>query len=97
MYCLGTIDYPDEPLYVGKYLGPTIEVGPAMTTKIIQNNSKVVYRSTYQPLTVEEQIDMTVQQDMLTVRESTKEHQGERLTCAELDEVSLPNTPEYIL
>ncbi len=42
MYCPGTIDYPDEPLRLRKYLGPAINVGPAMTAKIFQHNGEVV-------------------------------------------------------
>ncbi len=38
MYRPGTIDYPDEPLRLGRYLGPAIDVGPAMTAKILQQN-----------------------------------------------------------
>ncbi len=62
MYHLGTIDYLDEPLLLGKYLGPAIDVGSDKTAKTLQQNGKVVYRSTYCPLTVEEQVDKTVQQ-----------------------------------
>ncbi len=54
MYHPCTIDYPDEPLHLGKYLGPVIDVGPAMTAKILQHNGKLVYQSMYHPLTVEE-------------------------------------------
>ncbi len=49
MYRPGTIDYPNEPLRLGKYLGPAIDVGPAMTAKILQHNCKAAYWS----LTVE--------------------------------------------
>ncbi len=49
MYNPGTIDYPDEPLCLGKYLGPAIDVGLAITTKMLQLNGKVVYRSMYSP------------------------------------------------
>ncbi len=66
MYRPGTIDYPDEPLRLWKYLGPAIDVGLAMTAKILQHNGKVVYLSMYQPLTIEEQADSTVQRDMAT-------------------------------
>ncbi len=31
----GTVDYPNELLCLGKYLGPAIDVGPAMTAKIL--------------------------------------------------------------
>ncbi len=45
MYCSGTIDYPNEQLHLGKYLGPAIDVGPAITAKILQHNGEVVYQS----------------------------------------------------
>ncbi len=51
------IDYPDEQLHLGKYLGPAIDVGLAMTAKKLQQNGEVVWRSTYLPLTVEEMAD----------------------------------------
>ncbi len=70
MYCPGTIEYPNEPLRLGRYHGPAIDVGPAMTAKILQQNGEVVYRSTYCPLTVEEQADPSVQQNMITFNES---------------------------
>ncbi len=47
MYHLDTVDYPDEPQSLGKYLGPAIDVGPAMTAKILQHNGAVTYRSMY--------------------------------------------------
>ncbi len=96
MYCPGTIDYPDEPLRLGKYLGPAIDVGPAMTTKLLQDNGKVVYRSTYRPLTVEEHADVTVQQDMVTFGETAEEQLGAKLTCAKLEDVGIPDTLEYL-
>ncbi len=43
MYRPGNIDYPDEPLCLGKYLGPVIAVGLAMTAKILMHNGEVVY------------------------------------------------------
>ncbi len=96
MYCPGTIDYPDKPLRLGKYLGPAINVGPAMTAKILQRNGEVVYRSTYRPLTIEERANSTVQQDMVTFRETAEERLGAKLTRAELEEVGIPDTPEYL-
>lgn len=73
MYCLGTNEYPDERLHLGKYLGPVIDVGPAMTTKILQYNGEVGYQSMYHPLTVEEQSDPTMLQDMVAFRENAEE------------------------
>ncbi len=96
MYHQGTIDYPNEPLRFGKYLGPAIDVGPAKTAKILQHNGEVVHQSTYRALTVEEQANNTVQQDMITFRETAEERLGATLTHAELEEVGIPNTPKYI-
>ncbi len=56
-----------------------------MTAKILQHN-----------LSIEEQADSTVQQDMATFRETAEEHLGAKLTQAELEEVSIPDTPEYL-
>ncbi len=65
VYRPGTIKYPDEPLGLGRYLGPAIDVGLAMTAMILQMNGEVVYRSMYRPLTVEEWADPSVQQSMI--------------------------------
>ncbi len=34
---------------------------------------------------------------MLSFRETAEEHLGAKLTCAKLEEVSIPDTPEYVL
>ncbi len=51
----------------------------------------------YSPLTIEEQVDKTVQQDMVTFRENIQECLGAKLTCAELEEVGIPDTLGYVL
>lgn len=96
IYSPGTIDYPDEPLCLGKYLGPAIDVGLAMTAKILQHNGKVVDHSMYHPLTIEEWSGPTVIQNMVTFRETTEERIGVKLTCAEHEEVSISDSPEYV-
>ncbi len=96
MYHLDTIDYPDEPLCLGKYLGPAIDVGPAMTAKILQHNGKVVYLSMYHPLIVEDWADPTVQQRLVTFSETAEGHLGARVAGTELEEVGIPDTPEYV-
>ncbi len=42
MSCQDTFDYPYKQLYLGKYFGPAIDVGLAMTTKILQHDGEVV-------------------------------------------------------
>ncbi len=77
---------------LGKYLGPTTDVGPAMTAKILQHNDKVVYCSTYRPLTIEEWAHPSVQQSMITFNKTDEERLRDKLTRAKLEEVGIPNT-----
>ena len=57
---------------------------------------EVVYRSTYRPLTVEERADLSTQQSMITFNDTAEECLGNKLTRTELEEVGIPDTPEYI-
>ena len=43
--------FPDVVLKLGPYFGTSIDVDPAMTTKILTDNGQVLHRSTYQKLT----------------------------------------------
>ncbi len=47
----------EDPLVVGKYLGPSIDVRPAMNPKILTPMGKVVHHITYRPLTPKELAD----------------------------------------
>ena len=43
-----------------QWLGPSLDIGPAMTSKVLRQNGKVVYVSTYRGLTPEELNDNNV-------------------------------------
>ena len=45
-----TASFPDDILKLCCYLGPSIDIDPAMTTKILTDNGQVFHRSTYRPL-----------------------------------------------
>ncbi len=64
MYYPGTVEFPDAPFCLGKYLWPIINVRWAKTAKIIQKNGEVVYRSMYWPLTINDRADEQIQLDM---------------------------------
>jgi len=49
--------FPEDKTYLGRYLGPAIDIGPALTAKILKSNGEVVYRSTYRSLTPQEMND----------------------------------------
>ena len=40
-----TAPFPDDVLKSGCYLGPSLDVGLAMTTKILTENGKMLHRS----------------------------------------------------
>jgi hypothetical protein len=44
------VAFPDDNPVLGRYLGPAINVGPALTAKILKANGEVVYWSTYRAL-----------------------------------------------
>ena len=42
-----TDPFPDDVLKLGHYLGLSIDIGQAMTVKILTGNGQVLHRSTY--------------------------------------------------
>ena len=41
-----SIPFPEDQWGLGRYLGPSIDIGPAMTAKLLRANGQVVHRST---------------------------------------------------
>ena len=52
-----TAPIPDDVWKLGHYLGPSIDVSPAMTTKILTVNGQVLHMSAYRPLNSDELLD----------------------------------------
>ena len=50
------VAFPDDAMVLGKYLGPSIDVGPAMTSCIMKN-SELEDSSTVRALTSEERVN----------------------------------------
>ena len=48
------VAYPEDKLVLGRYLGPSIDIGPAMTAKILKDTGFVTNRSTFRALTQDE-------------------------------------------
>lgn len=46
--------FPNDKEVLGRYLLPSIDVGPALTAKILKSNGQTVHRSTYRHLTDDE-------------------------------------------
>lgn len=70
------IMYPDDKMVLGRDLGPAIDIGPAMTRKIIKANGQVVYRSTARGLTNDERVDEADKQEREKFNESSEKALG---------------------
>jgi hypothetical protein len=46
--------FPVSKIQLGRYLGAAIDIGPAITRKILKKNGSVIYRSSVRPLTQDE-------------------------------------------
>lgn len=56
-----TAQFPEPTEVLGRWLGPAIDIGPAMTSKILIDNGQVLYLSTFRPCTPDELQDPTEQ------------------------------------
>ena len=85
--------YPDDPMTLGRYLGPATDVGSAMTYKILKENGRVVCRTTVRSLTPVEESSTTVDARKSTFTKSVDGHLGPAATVEDF----LPDelTPEY--
>ena len=54
MLCNTPAQFPDEKMGLGRYLGPSIVVGPAMMAKLMVCNGDVISHSPLQGLTLAE-------------------------------------------
>ena len=49
--------YPESKEKLGRWLGPLIDTGPAMTAKVLKPNGQLLHVSTYRPLSDDEMQD----------------------------------------
>lgn len=64
-------------MILGRDLGPAIDIGPAMTRKVLKSNGKVVYRSTVRSLTPDEFVDETMTKEREKFTESVNKALGD--------------------
>jgi hypothetical protein len=58
------VPFPNDKEVLGRYLGPSVDIGPAMCIKILKSKGQVVYQSTYRALTPEEKESCVEQEQM---------------------------------
>eukprot|EP00804_Cyclotella_cryptica_P004620 CCRYP_006942-RA/>CCRYP_006942-RA protein AED:0.23 eAED:0.23 QI:0/-1/0/1/-1/1/1/0/675 len=57
------VAFPNDALGLGKYLGPSIDVGPAMTSRVMKANGEIEDQSTVRALTAEEHVSAALFQE----------------------------------
>jgi len=90
--------YPDGKEVLGRWLGPSLDVGPAMTAKILRQNGHVIHRSTWRRLTQAEIDDPGERVLRDTYDAEISKRLGSSVTVESLTELDADAvTPEYQL
>ena len=86
--------YPDYKEVYGRWLGPATDIGPAMCSKILQQNGQVIYTSSYRPLTEEEWESAKERELRDEFDAAIKSKLGDAVTDKDLEEKGA-STPVY--
>ena len=89
------VAFPDDNPVLGRYLGPAIDVGPALTAKILKANGEVVYRSTYRALTDVELANAAHVCRRIEFDLNILDKFGPETTPDDFLDLNIPNTPEH--
>ena len=81
-------------MVLGKYLGPSIDVGPAMTSRIMKANSKLKDWSTVRALTTEEHVNPALFQEQQEFLASIEKRWGPKTTVKDLGPYVLNLDPD---
>jgi hypothetical protein len=88
------VAFPDGNPVLGRYLGPAIDVGPALTAKILKANGEVVYRSTYRALTDVELANAAHVCRRIEFDLNILDKFGPETTPDDFPDLDIPDTPE---
>jgi hypothetical protein len=95
MFCDNKPSFPDDKLIMGRYLGPAIDTGSALTAKILKSNGVFVCRSTLQHFT-DEELSSSVHQEMRRkFHESIEHHIGPAALPQDFPSEDLIPDPAY--
>ena len=88
--------YPESKEKLGRWLGPSIDIGPAMTAKVLKANGQLLHVSTYRPLSDDEMQDPGEKRKREQYDSMLRTKLGKLLSVADLEELGI-HTPEYEL
>ena len=86
--------FPDDVLILGRYLGPSVDVDPAITPKILTENGQVFHRSTYRPLTPGKLLDKDGPDAWDQFMARVHEKVDSCVLPRELEYIGIENTPQ---
>ena len=89
------VPFPDESPTLGQYLGVAIDIGPAITAKILKANGQVVYCSTYGGLTEKEVTSMVHIAQRNEFDANIAEMWGADCMPEDFPNMALEDTPHY--
>ena len=87
--------YPDDKLVLGRYLGPAVDTGSALTAKILKDNGQFVCRSTLRHLTQQELQCSVHTASRLRFDESIRKHLGTSATVADFPAEDVTPDPDH--
>jgi hypothetical protein len=87
--------YPDDKLILGRYLGPAIDTGSALTAKILKDNGQFVCCSTLRHLTQQELQCSVHTATRLCFDESVRTHLGPSATVADFPTEDITSDPDH--
>ena len=90
-----TAPFPEDQEVLGRYLGPSMDCGPAMTAQILKQNGQVEFRSTYRPLTPSELVSELEIKARAAFDAAIESKLGEAIKSSELPADAI--TPEFEL
>ncbi len=95
MFRYQPVTFPNDNPVLGRYLSPVIDVGPALTAKILKANGGVVYRLTYRALTNGERMNLAHVACLVKFDLSIQDKFGPETTPDDFINLDIPNTPEH--
>ncbi len=89
------VAFPDDNPVLGQYLGPAIDVGPALTAKILKANGEIVYQSTYRALTDAERTNAAHVSRRVEFDHNIQDKFGPETSPDDFPDLDIPDTPEH--
>ena len=89
--------HPEDKVKLGRYVGPSIDVGPAMSIKILKSNGQIEHHSSYRSLTPEEVISPVLKKEQEAFDAEIERRLGPAGKSSDFTDDEGVVTPEYPL